>query len=277
MPLSVDEIRAALYRVAEASDGDTAEGALWIAAEELGGIDVTRYLDYLRECAAAVARAAPPGNGDPHALRDAMAQELFERRGFRGAEGDYYDPRNSYLNEVIERRRGIPITLSIVYLAVGQRLGLPVAGISAPGHFLVRCGSVIVDPFEGGRIWDRDAFEDHLRQLGADDPATHAARLLGRPPHAREILCRVLANLKSKYLRRGELPRALAVVDRLVRLDPGAAHWLRERAALYQHLDCPRAAAEDLERYLERVPSDPEAEGLRTVLIELRSRGATLH
>lgn len=277
MARSVDEIRAALYRVAESNDGDLAEGALWIAAEEVGDLDVSRYLGYLRERAAAVADTASTGRRDPTALRDAMAVELFERQGFRGATGDYYDPRNSYLHDVIDRRRGIPITLSIVYLAVGRELGLPVAGINAPGHFLVRCGSVIVDPFERGRIWRREDLERHLGQLGADDPTEHAARLLTRPPRTREILCRVLANLKTKYLRRGDLARALSVVDRLVHLDSSAAHWLRERAALYQHLDCPRAAAEDLERYLERVPSDPEAQGLRAVLIELRGRGATLH
>lgn len=277
MPRSVDEIRAALYRAAESADGDAAEGALWIAAEEVGDLDVPHYLDSLEALAQAVRSSLSSADPHPDAVRDAMARELFERQGFRGAQGDYYDPRNSYLHEVIERRRGIPITLSIVYLAVGRRLDLPVAGVNAPGHFLVRCGASIVDPFEGGRIWRREAFEDHLRQLGADDPAAHAELLLGRPPRTREILCRVLANLKGKYLRRGDLARALAAVDRLVHLDPNEASWLRERAALYQHLDCPRPAAEDLERYLERVPADPEAEGLRTVLIELRSRGGTLH
>jgi regulator of sirC expression with transglutaminase-like and TPR domain len=276
MPRSRDAIRAQLYEVAARPDGDAASGALWIAAEEVGDLDVARYLDFLQARADAVQRLVGNDTG-ADAPRDALAGELFERQGFRGDQSDYYDPRNSYLNEVIERRRGIPITLSIVYLAVGTRLGLPVAGVNAPGHFLVRCGSSIVDPFDGGRVWPRAVFEDHLRQLGAADPARHAERLLSEPPRTRDILARVLANLKANYLRRGELDRALAVVDRLVHLDPDEARWLRERAALYQHLDCPRAAADDLERYLERVPSDPEGEGLRTVLIELRGRSGTLH
>jgi regulator of sirC expression with transglutaminase-like and TPR domain len=276
MSRSLDEIRAQLYEVAARADGDAATGALWIAAEEVGGLDVDRYLDYLQERADDVQRAVGSGRHDS-AVRDALAGELFDRQGFRGDQSDYYDPRNSYLNEVIERRRGIPITLSIVYLAVGARLDLPVAGVNAPGHFLVRCGDAIVDPFDGGRTWTRAAFEDHLRQLGATDPGRHAERLLREPPQTRDILTRVLANLKANYLRRGELDRALTVVDRLVHLDPAEAKWLRERAALYQHLDCPRAAADDLERYLDRVPTDPEADGLRTVLVELRGRGGLLH
>jgi regulator of sirC expression with transglutaminase-like and TPR domain len=276
MARSVEQIRARLYGVADASDGDAAEGALWIAAEDVGDFDVDRYLDFLQARADSVATAVGSAD-DAESFRRAMTDELFVRQGFRGDEGDYYDPRNSYLHEVIERRRGIPITLSIVYLAVGRRLGQSVAGINAPGHFLVRSGAAIVDPFDGGRVWSDASFQDHLRQLGASDPAEDANRLLTRPPGTREILARVLANLKANYLRRGELPRALAVVDRLVHLAPTEAHWLRERAALYQHLECPHAAAEDLERYLERVPSDPEAEGLRTVLVELRGRGATLH
>lgn len=276
MARSVEQIRARLYGVADASDGDAAEGALWIAAEEVGDLDVDRYLDFLQARADAVAASVGSAD-DAESFRRAITDELFVRQGFRGDEGDYYDPRNSYLHEVIERRRGIPITLSIVYLAVGRRLGQSVAGINAPGHFLVRSGAAIVDPFDGGRVWSDASFLEHLRQLGASDPAEDASRLLTRPPRTREILGRVLANLKANYLRRGDLSRALAVVDRLVHLAPTEAHWLRERAALYQHLECPHAAAEDLERYLERVPSDPEAEGLRTVLVELRGRGATLH
>jgi regulator of sirC expression with transglutaminase-like and TPR domain len=277
MPRSVDEIRARLYEVASRGDGDPATGALWIAAEEVGDLDVDRYLGFLQARADAVQRALGTDSDDPEAVRTALADELFDRQGFRGDESDYYDPRNSYLNEVIERRRGIPITLSIVYLSVGARIGFPVAGVNAPGHFLVRCGSSILDPFDRGRAWSRSAFEDHLRQLGASDPARHAALLLERPPRTDEILARVLANLKANYLRLGELGRALAVVDRLVHIDPGEARWLRERAALYQHLDCPHAAADDLERYLERVPADPEADGLRTVLLELRGRSGMLH
>jgi regulator of sirC expression with transglutaminase-like and TPR domain len=276
MARSVEQIRARLYGVADASDGDAAEGALWIAAEDVGDFDVDRYLDFLQARADSVATAVGSAD-DTESFRRAITDELFVRQGFRGDEGDYYDPRNSYLHEVIERRRGIPITLSIVYLSVGRRLGQSVAGINAPGHFLVRSGAAIVDPFDGGRVWSDASFQEHLRQLGASDPAEDANRLLTRPPGTREILARVLANLKANYLRRGELPRALAVVDRLVHLAPTEAHWLRERAALYQHLECPHAAAEDLERYLERAPSDPEAEGLRTVLVELRGRGATLH
>ncbi len=275
-PRSVEEVRARLYEAAAQPDGDLAAAALWIAAEEYPDLDVPRYLAFLEERADAVARSVG-AETDLESWRRRLGEELFERHGFRGDEIEYDAPRNSYLNAVIDRRRGLPISLSIVWLAVGSRLDLPVAGVDAPGHFLVRMGPSIVDPFRSGRPWTAAELEEHLGRLGEAVPSRRRALLLSRPPSLREILVRVLVNLRQSYLRRRDLPRALAAVDRLVHLDRSSARWLRERAAIYQHLGCASAAADDIERYLEREPADPEADALRRVVVELRRRCETLH
>jgi len=272
----VEALRRRLYAIAADRSGDLAEGALLIAAEDDPALDTAPYLEFVASVARAVARGAPPDRS-PLAWRDAMAEEIFGRQGFRGDAEDYYDPRNSYLNQVIDRRRGIPITLSIVYIAVGARLGLPVAGVNAPGHFLVRHGDDIVDPFHAGRIVARDGLLEQLRQMGANDPEADLRRLLSFAPTPRAVLSRVLGNLKANYLKRGEMERALSVVDRLVSLNPGNPAELRDRGVIYQHLECPRAAAADLERYLELVPDDPDADVIRNAIAKLNATADRLH
>ncbi|HZR83128.1 MAG TPA: tetratricopeptide repeat protein [Candidatus Binatia bacterium] len=271
----IEEIRARLYEIARAGDGDVAEGALLIAAEEYPDLDLGRYLGFIDDAAEA-ARARVADGAAPDEVRRALAQEIFERRRFAGDDGDYYDPRNSYLNDVIDRRRGIPITLAIVYLAAGRRLDQPVAGVNAPGHFLVRHGETILDAFHGGRVVSRDDLVKQLGEMKAADPAAVADQLLAEPPTPGAILTRVLANLKANYLRRRDLPRALRVVDRLVQMNPDQPQWLRDRGALYQRLDCPHAAIADLERYCELVPDDPEGEVVRAALVQLMRNAPTL-
>jgi regulator of sirC expression with transglutaminase-like and TPR domain len=273
---SIVEIRARLYEAAAQPDGDIAAGALWIAAEEYADLDVASYLRILDDLAATVRRGAP-SLSSPGSLRPAITAELFHRQGFAGNADEYYDPRNSYLNEVLDRRRGIPITLAIVYLGVASRLGQPVQGINAPGHFLVRHGDVILDPFNAGAVVTEAAFTAQLRQLNVSDPDGSVAELLAAPPDTRAILTRVLGNLKANYLHRGDLQRALAVVDRLVALNPDNPAWLRDRGALYQRLDCPRAAITDLERYLALVPDDPEIDVIRNAVVQLHRHAPTLH
>jgi len=271
-----EEIRSRLYTLAAQSSVDLGEGALLIAAEDEPGLDIDPYLRFLDELARKV-KAAVAGDGSSARWRYAVADEIFTRQGFHGDEQEYYDPRNSYLNQVIDRRCGIPVTLSIVYLAVGARLGLPVAGVNAPGHFLVRHGEQVLDPFHRGRPVTDDALREQLEQMRAPDPQAEVQRLLSSPPSARAILCRVLGNLKANYLRRGSWTQALAAVDRLIGLNPGNAAELRDRGVIYQRLECPRAAAADFERYLELVPGDPEADIIRNAIVQLTASAARLH
>ena len=276
MRLSIEAARRRLYEIAEDPDADLAEGALCIAAEEYPDLDLAPHLEFLDDLAGSI-RSRLPDTPDADAWRRALIEEIHVERGFGGDVDGYYDPRNSFLNEVIDRRRGIPITLAIVYLAAGRRLDLPVAGVNAPGHFLVRHGDTVLDPFDGGRVVTVEDLVARLRGMNAPEPERLAAEVVRVPPDARSILTRVLGNLKANHLRRGDLARALAVVDRIVHLNPGQPQWLRDRGALFQRLDCPRPAIADLERYCILVPDDPETDVIRKAIADLMRNLPPLH
>lgn len=272
---SLDEIRSELYRAATLKDADLAGAALWIAAEEYPELDRTSYLDYLDRVADTV-RTSLGGDDEPERARQILTDEVFVRQGFAGNATEYYDPRNSYLNEVIDRRRGIPISLAVIYLAIGCRLGQPTFGVNAPGHFLVRHGERVVDPFAAGRVVERATLIEQLRQMRVEDPDAHLRQLVASPPDTRSILVRMLGNLKANYLQRKDFVRSLAVVDRLVHLEPANPIWLRDRGALYQRLECARAAVADLERYLALAPDDPENDLIRETIVKLSRNAPTL-
>jgi len=268
----VEEVRERLYAVATDPEGDVDEGALWIAAEEYPELDVDAYRTYLDDLAARVrAKVAADADSDATAWQQAMADEIFEREGFAGNVDDYYDPRNSYLNDVIDRRLGIPITLAVIYLSVARRLGRRAAGLNTPGHFLVLDEGAVIDPFNRGKAVERPVLLAQIEQAGAKQPAAHLDHVLRHPADTRSILTRMLVNLRTNQLRLHDTNRALAVVDRLVTIDPDNPAWLRDRGALFQRLECPRAAAKDLEAYLERAPDDPEADVIRQVIARLSS------
>lgn len=186
---------------------------------------------------------------------DALIDRLFVELGFHGNRDDYYDPRNSFLNDVVTRRTGIPITLSVLTIEVGRRIGVPVAGVSLPGHFLLRDRvdpSVFVDPFGGGRLLDERACERVFRTLhGAGTPFDES---LLEPVGARPIVARMLANLKSIYLARSDR-RGLAWVLRLRSLLPGAADGeRRELAGALAAAGRYDEAADELEQLAEELP-----------------------
>lgn len=266
--LPVEQIRERLYETAADPSADIATAALWIAAEEYPDLDLDAYGSYLDTRAGRV-DAAMSGAASADAWRSAMAEELFEQERFSGNADDYYDPRNSYLNDVIDRRLGIPITLAVIYLSVARRLGRRAVGLNTPGHFLVLAEESVVDPFNGGRVVERPILVAQLEQAGAPQPETQLDRILRAPADTRSILTRMLVNLRTNHLRLHDADRALADVDRLVHLDPENPGWLRDRGALFQRLDCPRAAATDLEAYLDRVPDEPEADVIRQVIERL--------
>jgi len=249
-----------------------AEAALWIAAEEYPTLDVELYLDRLDEIAEA-ARRRLAAVDDPIA---AFNEYLFDELGFAGNRESYDDPRNSFLNDVLDRRLGIPITLSLVYTEVGRRIGLPVVGVGFPGHFLVKWTGdrdVIVDPFFGKVLSPRDCDERLRTSFGPDARLT--PEMLA-PATAREILVRMLRNLKHNYLGGGDLVRALAAVDRVLAVAPDEPDELRDRGILYFRQECFAAALRDFERYLALAPRDPMAAEIRARLPELRREAARL-
>ena len=274
-PIQPEMVRARLLEASEDEGADIAEGALWIAALESPDLDIPHYLQWLDGVAERTAENARrhASEGPSAAI---LSDVLFHQIGFRGNDADYYDARNSYLNHVIERRRGIPITLSVVYLAIADRLGEDAAGIDAPGHFLVRHRDAIVDPFRGTRMTATE-LEAHLRSLEIREPEAETRSLLQQPPTRREILSRMLVNLRGIHVRHRDYPRALVTVDLLAHLDPSSPGWLRDRGVLYQRLECPEEARADLERYLEEAPSAPDASAIREALGQLEQLPRTLH
>jgi regulator of sirC expression with transglutaminase-like and TPR domain len=256
------------------ADIDLAEAALLIAAEAYPRLDVTRHLAALDRLADA---AEPRLSGATSDLARArvLIHFLAAEQRFSGNQGDYHDVRNSFLNEVLERRTGIPITLALVYIEVGRRLGLPMVGIGFPGHFLVKLAGVediVIDPFFGC-ILDEQACAERLRSVVGQE-ATFDRRLL-RAATAKEILVRMLRNLKQIYLQARELKPALACSERILLVEPELAHELRDRGLLYHQLECYAAAQLDLQRFLSLAPGDDSADAIRDKLIEIRRHGGT--
>ena len=258
--------------------GALAEAALWIAAEEYPGLDVSTWLSHLDALGRRVAERLTP-DLDADRTAASLNRFLFEEQGFRGNAEDYYNPRNSFLNDVLERRLGIPITLSVVYMAVAARAGVRVRGIGLPGHFIValerRGVSRLLDPFHGGRALDpADCRELAQRVAGPETPLD--------PEHlrlvtTREILVRILNNLKGVHVSLGDWLRALAAVERILLLMPDALGELRDRGGLYAKLGQPRAAIRDWETYLRSAPHAADAERVRERLRALRQALGTLN
>ena len=256
---------------------DLARAALWIAAEEYPALDVEREVARLDALAALAEPHLRGVAADPERAVRLLAF-LHDEQGFVGNEERYGDPRNSFLNEVLERRTGIPITLSLVLVEVGRRLGLPLAGVSFPGHFLVKLeGSVlrVLDPFHGRAL---DLAECRARLAAALGPqVVFVPERDLRAAGAREILVRMLTNLKHLYLRARDLGRTLGCCERILLLVPDAAHELRDRGLVFEQLECHAAAAADLERFLELAPDDDSAPAVRERLRGLRARPRQLH
>jgi regulator of sirC expression with transglutaminase-like and TPR domain len=258
---------------------DVALGAALIARDAYDDLDVPSVLARFEELAAPLIRLGlPQMSAEAQALE--MAHYLYERQGFAGNEADYYDPKNSLLPDVLERRLGIPITLALVYCEVAKRVGVPARGVGFPGHFLVRIERrgephlqpVMVDPFFGGRMLDEKSLLSLLRRVVGPSETLRAEHL--EPASPRLILARMLTNLKAVYLARGENSRALLALDRLVSLTPDAPFALRERGMLAARLGSIEVARADLNRFLELSPESSETHAVRA---RLESLGAARH
>jgi regulator of sirC expression with transglutaminase-like and TPR domain len=252
-------------------DVDLELGALLVARDEFPALDVDRELARL-DALAARAKLPAGAHANVEEAVEALAQHLYAAEGFRGNEADYGDPRNSWLNLVLERRLGIPITLAIVLLGVARRLGLRAHGISFPGHFLVRFERsggtpLVVDPFHGARRLGLGELQTMLRRALGDGAHLRPEHL--RAATARATLVRVLQNLKAAHVARGDYARALVAQTRIVELVPGEAAPIRDRGALQAHLGAVGGAIADLERYLELAPAAADAASVRATLQKL--------
>ena len=251
-------------------DLDLAEAALLIAQEEQPDLDVARYLKRLDQLADAVRAELPPSPTPQNTLK-CLNTHLFFKEGLRGNTSEYYDPRNSFLNDVLETKTGIPITLSVIYLEVGRRLGLALDGIGFPGHFLVRYagpdGEQILDPFLGGASLSEAQLAAKLRNMyGENNPLAAQVSKLLTPATKKEILTRMLGNLKGVYLNKGDFERALGVIDRMLLIRPDAATEFRDRGAVQQRLGRMQGAVRDFKQYLKLAPDAPDADRIRTLI-----------
>jgi regulator of sirC expression with transglutaminase-like and TPR domain len=256
---------------------DLAAAALLIAAEEQPGLDPRPWLWRLEALARQLGLRLGEVRGEFDRLGHLIGF-LFDEVGLRGNDEDYYDPRNSFLNEVLDRRLGIPITLGIICLEVGRRAGIPLDGIGFPGHFLVRHSlhpSLLLDPFERGRLLTMRDCEQILERVSGGrlsfDP-----RLL-RPVGPRQILVRILNNLRGIYLNQSEFAKALSVVDRILLLTPDDPDVLRDHGFLSLQWGDPTCGIEELERYLAAEPGAEDEEEVEAVLAEARRRQAMPH
>lgn len=216
-----------------------------------------------------------PDEADPIEAVARLNHHLFAGLGFTGDEDNYDAPHNSFLDRVLERRRGLPILLCIVYLEVGRRVGVGLEGINFPGHFLVAPTAAeprfFVDPFAAGAVRRPDQLLSHLsRVLGRPVLAQEDAEQHLTPCSNRQTLVRVSNNLKASYLRRHDNPGALRAVDRLRILAPEVPEFRRDRALLLARLERPQEAVGELEGYLEQAPDARDAAELAAYLQRLK-------
>ena len=255
------------------------EAALAIAAEEYPGLDPAPTLAGLDALAARVGEQV----GDlrpPIKVLQAM-RTVLRAEGFQGNEKEYYDPRNSFLNEVVERKLGIPITLSLLTIEVARRLGVELQGVGFPGHFLVKCpqqtglpGEVFIDAFNGWELLGSDECTARFRAVLHGRPFDKS---LLDPVDSRHILTRLLHNLKRIYVERGDDVRTLWVVDRLLQITPDDLEERRDRGLVSARLGGTAAAARDLEAYVQGNPRASDVEDVRALLRELGGRRSLLN
>ncbi len=249
---------------------DLAKAALYIAQEEYPNLDPTEYLNSLDTMASELEERLPP-SAYPLRIIQSINQYLYDDLGFTGNKKNYYDPRNSFLNDVIERRLGIPITLAILYLEVARRVDFPMVGVGMPGHFLIRPNipdmEIFVDAFNHGEVMFAEDCQERLTQI-YQQPVTLQPEFLAVVSH-RQVLARMLTNLKMIYLKQQELEKALGAVERILLIFPEQILDLRDRGLLYYQLGQFSQAVNDLEIYLAQVPDAQDAIVIQRLLSQL--------
>ncbi len=260
---------------------DLPRGALLISGLLQPGLDPDLHLRRLESLSIAavtcVARDAP--------LTERIAalnRFIYDQEGFSGNLDDYYDPRNSFLDQVLERRTGIPITLALVYVELARQVGIPAFGVGFPGHFLVRVGAggstLVLDPFAHGISLGEEDLDRRLADVYGEGALTVRANpAVLRAATRRETLVRMLANLKAIYVQGGSLEQALIAVNGILTLAPDSADDLRDRGLIYRELGYAPAAAADLRRYTEVSSNGEEIAAIEPLIAELEAGSVRVH
>lgn len=252
---------------------DLARAALLVAQEEYYQLPLEQYLARL-ELMALEVRDRLDGENAPLVVMQAMLDYLYRHRRFRGNREAYYDPRNSFLNDVLDRGLGIPLTLGMVTLEVGWRIDLPLEGVNFPGHFLVRFRgdaiNLLVDPFDNGRTYFEDEAQTLLDRIYGGMVQVQPKFL--RVASKRDMLVRMLTNLKGIYTRVNDHPRALACIERLLALRPTSKSEIRDRGVVLAKLGRWDEAVEHLEAYLTYHPDATDSGRIAELVGRLRGR-----
>jgi len=266
------------------SDLELDRAALLIAAEEYPHLDVEKYLDQVGAFAE-LARARDDLYASPLSRIMRLGSLLFDELGFRGNVENYFDARNSFLNDVIDRRTGIPITLSVLYLEIARRIGLKLFGVGMPGHFIVKFvddeHEILIDPFNGGRLLSEEKCREMIEEMYGGEMKFHPAFLYAVTK--KQILTRMLQNLKGIYARAGERHKALEAIERALIIHsgggegPDAANEIRDRGLVYSGMGRYAMAMADLEEYLRQAPQAPDAKEIKERIGQLRQKQARLN
>lgn len=250
---------------------DLARAFLLVAKEEYPQLSVELYLARLDQLAEEVKDRLADETA-PLIVLSEVVDTLYRRRKFNGNREAYYDPRNSFLNDVLDRGTGVPLTLGVVLLEVGWRLGLPLEGVSFPGHFLIRFNGeamdLLLDPFDGGKARFEDEAQELLGRVYGGMVRLQDAFM--KTADRRNMIVRLLTNLKGVYVNVGDNKRALAAVERILMVTPTAPAENRTRGVLLARLGRRDEAAEQLERYLRVSPSAADSQTVSAMLKDLR-------
>jgi regulator of sirC expression with transglutaminase-like and TPR domain len=255
----------------ELTTAQLVEAALAISWEEYPHIDLSSYREVLDNMATDL-QPRVRGMNYPLKVISEINRYLFEEQNFCGNENNYYDPRNSFLTDVITRRLGIPLTLSIVYMAIGDRIGFPLEGVSLPGHFIIRPQrsdiEVFIDPFANGEILFKQDCAAKLAQIYGAEAELKPEYL--ETVGVRRILERMLMNLKLIYLNQKKFHKALSTVEKLLMLWPNISTQVRDHGLLCFQLERYVEARSDLETYLELSPYADDAELIQKLIDEMK-------
>lgn len=255
-------------------DINLALAILMVAREEYPQLSEDRYLGHL-DVLAEETRDRLDDETAPLLVLQELLDTLYVRHGFRGNREAYYDPRNCFLNDVLDRRLGIPLTLGVVLLEVAWRLGLPLEGVNFPGHFLVRfkgdAVDLLIDPYDRGAIRFQDQAQELLDRVYGGMVRVHDSFL--KAAGKREMLLRLLMNLKSLYLKAQDHPRALSAVERILLIRPIAPGEIRDKGVILARMGRTREALEQLQAYLSVAPDAADSHRILGMLEELKAAG----
>ena len=275
-----EEARAQLAEMVARVDPEVEldRAALLIAAEEYPELEIKKYLEHL-DAFAEQARSQLDPAATPLTQIAALRDLLFGELGFRGNSENYFDARNSFLNDVIDRRMGLPITLSVILIEVGRRIGLKLLGVGMPGHFIVKYEDgetqILIDPFNGGQLISPERCRELIEQMYGSalqfDPSFLNA------VSRKQILMRMLQNLKGVYARAMDRHKTLSIIERALLINPEAIAEIRDRGLVYFAMGRYGLAQKDLKEYLRQAPESEDAKEIKEKLTQVQQLQAQLN